>query len=142
MLTYLFYILLIIICTVIIKLALLTGRRDMNEMIRKRVACDRCFHYSLYISSSVIPPKNICPHCKAPLNITLNEEDRDVLRYLTVALERNTIPRAQLHRETQRQLITYFLSLCRYYRILAGTKWVYIELKRPLRKGSNHVSNK
>jgi hypothetical protein len=142
MLTYLFYILLIIICTVIIKLTLLTGRSAMEGMIRKRVACSECFHYSIHTTSSGNLPANICPNCNAPLSVYLDRLDRDTLKCLTTALERNTIQRIHLDRIEHRQLITYFLSLCRYYRVLAGTKQVYIELKRPLIKESTNAPNK
>lgn len=142
MLTYLFYALLIIIFAVIIKLTLLTGRSYMEGPIRKRVACSACFHYSILITSSGNLPSNVCPRCRAVLSTYLTQLDRDTLRCLTTALERNTTPRIQLDRVEHRQLITYFLSLCRYYRVLAGTKQVYIERKRPLLKDSNNVSKK
>jgi hypothetical protein len=142
MLTYLFYILLIIICTVIIKLTLLTGRSAMEGMIRKRVACDQCFHYSIHNSSSGNLPANVCPSCNAHLNPHLTQLDRDTIKCLTTALERNTVQRIHLNRIDHPQLITYFLSLCRYYRVLAGTTQVYIELKRPMFKEPPHVPSK
>jgi hypothetical protein len=108
----------------------LRGGRNV-EGIRKRIACDRCFYYSLYISSSGTLNSGKCPSCNNPLVDTLTTEERDAVMVFTKSLERGTVQRLYLDRKTCRGPISYFLSLCRYYRILQGDVHVYVELKRP-----------
>ena len=133
LLTILFYTLLILSFACIVGLGLVLRGGNM-EGIRKRIACDRCFYYSLYISSSGTLNSGKCPSCNNPLTEILTPQERDSVMVFTKALERGTVQRIHLDCKTCKGPISYFLSLCRYYRVLKGDAYVYVELKRPLIK--------